>query len=201
MGYLDPWSQRYHEGGRRTIGRRIGRLAKGHAWLAAAGIRPNRPILGLNRLVLLAVGYPGRVALRKRRPPAAPANSATLRSFFDRSGGLARGTGFLTRFLVAWASITCWRNSAAAQSKINGWPRIQGGGMGRYLMPSSPIIRTRHYIMEFRWTRALSGGWRVGRGSNRLPTGRDSRMLATFECFQVAKIHDPHYARSLPHPR
>ncbi len=27
---------------------------------------------------------------------------ATLRSFFDRSSGLARGTGFLARFLVAW---------------------------------------------------------------------------------------------------
>ena len=27
---------------------------------------------------------------------------ATLRSFFDRSGGLARGTGFLARFLVSW---------------------------------------------------------------------------------------------------
>lgn len=27
---------------------------------------------------------------------------ATLRSFFDRSDGLARGTGFLARFLVAW---------------------------------------------------------------------------------------------------
>lgn len=38
----------------------------------AAGISPNRPILGLNRVVLLAVRYPGRVALRKRRPPPRP---------------------------------------------------------------------------------------------------------------------------------
>ena len=30
----------------------------------------------------------------------------TLRSFFDRSGGLARGTGFLARFLVAWPEST-----------------------------------------------------------------------------------------------
>ncbi len=30
----------------------------------------------------------------------------TLRSFFDRSGGLARGTGFLARFLVAWPKST-----------------------------------------------------------------------------------------------
>ncbi|WP_333879193.1 YfjI family protein [Methylobacter sp.] len=31
---------------------------------------------------------------------------ATLRSFFDRSGGLARGTGFFARFLVAWPEST-----------------------------------------------------------------------------------------------
>ena len=31
---------------------------------------------------------------------------ATLRSFFDRSGGLARGCGFLARFLIAWPEST-----------------------------------------------------------------------------------------------
>ncbi len=31
---------------------------------------------------------------------------ATLRSFFDRTGALARGTGFLARFLVAWPELT-----------------------------------------------------------------------------------------------
>lgn len=31
---------------------------------------------------------------------------ATLRSFFDRSGGLARGTGFLAHFLLAWPEST-----------------------------------------------------------------------------------------------
>lgn len=31
---------------------------------------------------------------------------ATLRSFFHRSGGLARGTGFLARFLLAWPEST-----------------------------------------------------------------------------------------------
>ncbi len=31
---------------------------------------------------------------------------ATLRSFFERSGALARGTGFLARFLVAWPEST-----------------------------------------------------------------------------------------------
>ena len=32
--------------------------------------------------------------------------AATLRSFFDRSGGLARGTGFLARFLSSWPEST-----------------------------------------------------------------------------------------------
>lgn len=31
---------------------------------------------------------------------------ATLRAFFEQSGGLARGTGFLSRFLVAWPEST-----------------------------------------------------------------------------------------------
>ncbi|MCG8053723.1 MAG: DUF3987 domain-containing protein, partial [Candidatus Thiodiazotropha endolucinida] len=31
---------------------------------------------------------------------------ATLRAFFEKSGGLARGTGFLARFLVAWPEST-----------------------------------------------------------------------------------------------
>jgi putative DNA primase/helicase len=31
---------------------------------------------------------------------------ATLRSFFDRSNGLARGTGFLARFLISWPKST-----------------------------------------------------------------------------------------------
>ncbi len=31
---------------------------------------------------------------------------ATLRAFFEKSGGLARGTGFLARFLVAWPAST-----------------------------------------------------------------------------------------------
>ncbi|MCP4467978.1 MAG: DUF3987 domain-containing protein, partial [Halieaceae bacterium] len=32
--------------------------------------------------------------------------AATLSSFFDRSGGLARGTGFMARFLIAWPEST-----------------------------------------------------------------------------------------------
>lgn len=47
---------------------------------------------------------------------------ATLRSFFDRSGGLARGTGFLARFLVAWpASTQGFRPFTEAPEH---WPRL-----------------------------------------------------------------------------
>lgn len=55
----------------------------------------------------------------------------TLRSFFDRSGGLARGTGFLARFLVAWPESTQghrhfteapphWPNLSAFHKRIAG---------------------------------------------------------------------------------
>ena len=37
---------------------------------------------------------------------ALQAQEATLRTFFERSSGLARGTGFLARFLVAWPEST-----------------------------------------------------------------------------------------------
>lgn len=47
---------------------------------------------------------------------------ATLRSFFDRSGGLARGTGFLARFLVAWpASTQGYRPFTEAPKD---WPKL-----------------------------------------------------------------------------
>ena len=46
----------------------------------------------------------------------------TLRSFFDRSGGLARGTGFLARFLIAWPESTQgYRPFTEAPSN---WPHL-----------------------------------------------------------------------------
>ena len=47
---------------------------------------------------------------------------ATVRSFFDRSGGLARGTGFLARFLVAWPQSTQGSRRFAEAPKS--WPRV-----------------------------------------------------------------------------
>lgn len=47
----------------------------------------------------------------------------TLRSFFDRSGGLARGTGFLARFLFAWPESTQgYRPFTEAREK---WPHLE----------------------------------------------------------------------------
>jgi putative DNA primase/helicase len=47
---------------------------------------------------------------------------ATLRVFFDRSGGLARGTGFLARFLVAWPQSTQGFRPFTDPPDI--WPRL-----------------------------------------------------------------------------
>ncbi|MGJ0485120.1 MAG: YfjI family protein [Methylomicrobium sp.] len=47
---------------------------------------------------------------------------ATLRAFFDKSGGLARGTGFLARFLVAWPEST--QGYRPFTDPPDTWPRL-----------------------------------------------------------------------------
>jgi putative DNA primase/helicase len=47
----------------------------------------------------------------------------TLRSFFDRSGILARGTGFLARFLVAWPEST--QGTRLFSSAPKSWPSLE----------------------------------------------------------------------------
>jgi len=47
---------------------------------------------------------------------------ATCRSFFDRSSGLARGMGFLARFLVAWPEST--QGFRAFTEAPANWPRL-----------------------------------------------------------------------------
>lgn len=46
----------------------------------------------------------------------------TLRSFFDKSAGLARGTGFLARFLVAWPQST--QGTRLFKDAPGQWPRL-----------------------------------------------------------------------------
>ncbi len=78
----------------------------------------------------------------------------TLRSFFDRSGGLARGTGFLARFLVAWPESTQgyrpfteappnWPHLAAFHKRIaailaNPVPMDEEGALSPALMMLAP---------------------------------------------------------------
>ncbi|MGJ0492176.1 DUF3987 domain-containing protein [Methylobacter sp.] len=47
---------------------------------------------------------------------------ATLRAFFDKSGGLARGTGFLARFLVAWPESTQGKRPFTDPPET--WPKL-----------------------------------------------------------------------------
>jgi putative DNA primase/helicase len=47
---------------------------------------------------------------------------ATLRAFFDKSGGLARGTGFLARFLVAWPEST--QGNRPFTDPPETWPKL-----------------------------------------------------------------------------
>ena len=47
---------------------------------------------------------------------------ATLRSFVERSGGLARGTGFLARFLLAWPEST--QGQRLFKDAPTDWPRL-----------------------------------------------------------------------------
>ena len=47
---------------------------------------------------------------------------STLREFFARSGGLARGTGFLARFMVAWPRST--QGTRAFTESPKDWPRL-----------------------------------------------------------------------------
>lgn len=48
----------------------------------------------------------------------------TLRAFFDNTKGLARGTGFLARFLVAWPESTMGTRMFTAPP--DGWPALAG---------------------------------------------------------------------------
>jgi putative DNA primase/helicase len=46
----------------------------------------------------------------------------TIRAFFDASGGLARGTGFLARFLIAWPTST--QGNRPFTEAPNNWPSV-----------------------------------------------------------------------------
>lgn len=82
----------------------------------------------------------------------------TLRSFFDKSGALARGTGFLARFLIAWPASTQgyrpfteapenWPALAAFNRRISEIlnqpvPLDDGGALVPPMLPLSPEAKT-----------------------------------------------------------
>ena len=56
--------------------------------------------------------------------------AAALREFFDRSGALARGIGFLARFLLAWPEST--QGSRPFTEAPANWPQQQPGRHGGF---------------------------------------------------------------------
>jgi putative DNA primase/helicase len=67
---------------------------------------------------------------------------ATLRAFFDKSGALARGTGFLARFLVTWPEST-QGNRPFTEAPAN-WPKL-----AEFHKRISSILNTPVPIDEF----------------------------------------------------
>lgn len=67
---------------------------------------------------------------------------ATLRAFFDKSGALARGTGFLARFLVAWPEST-QGNRPFTEPPAN-WPML-----AEFHKRITAILNTQPLIDEF----------------------------------------------------
>lgn len=66
---------------------------------------------------------------------------ATLRAFFDKSGGLARGTGFLARFLVAWPEST--QGNRPFTDPPEAWPKL-----ARFHQRITEILNTRAPVNE-----------------------------------------------------
>jgi putative DNA primase/helicase len=62
---------------------------------------------------------------------------STLRSFFDRSGGLARGTGFLARFLIAWPEST--QGYRLFSEPPTHWPALMAFNRRMAVLLSNPV--------------------------------------------------------------
>lgn len=66
--------------------------------------------------------------------------SATIRDFYDKNGNLARGTGFMARFLVAWPDST--QGYRPFREASGTWPRLSAFNvaMKRILETPPPIL-------------------------------------------------------------
>ena len=69
----------------------------------------------------------------------------TLREFFTRSGALARGTGFLARFLVAWPESTQGQRADSPKPRRTGRTLPHSiGALPRYWINPHPLMRMAH---------------------------------------------------------
>jgi putative DNA primase/helicase len=99
---------------------------------------------------------------------------ATLNSFFERSGGLARGTGFFARFLVALPESTqgtrffseapsAWPNLTLFNRRVQDLlsipaPFAEGGGLDPTLLSLSPEAKTLWTTFHDTIEKELGGG-------------------------------------------
>jgi putative DNA primase/helicase len=127
---------------------------------------------------------------------------ATLREFFARSGALARGTGFLARFLVAWPESTQgyrpfteapphWPALAALHRRIAALleqpaPVGEGGGLTPALLTLAPNTKTAWVAFNNAVEAELRSGGELYDVRDVASKSADNaaRLAALFHCFE-----------------
>ena len=127
---------------------------------------------------------------------------STLRSFFDKSAGLARGTGFLARFLVAWPQSTQgmrlfkdapdqWPKLAAYHQRIERilsvpTPMDDDGALTPSLIPLSAQAKAQwvEYHDEVETRLAVGGDYAEVRDVASKSADNAARLAALFHIFE-----------------
>jgi putative DNA primase/helicase len=127
---------------------------------------------------------------------------ATLQNFFDRSGGLARGTGFLARFLIAWPTST--QGSRPFTEAPANWPALaefnrriakilesrapvgEDGALNPPFLSLSPEAKARWICFHDRIESQLSSGGELADISDVASKTADNavRLAALFQIFE-----------------
>lgn len=110
--------------------------------------------------------------LHRERRTVNLTQEATLRAFFKQDGGLARGTGFLARFLIAWPESTQgfrpfteapenWPHLAAFNRRIAeilnlSSPIDDGGALHPAMLPMSPDAKDAEQPTRLQFLRGES---------------------------------------------
>lgn len=130
---------------------------------------------------------------------------STLKSFFDKSAGLARGTGFLARFLVAWPDST--QGSRSFTEAPDSWPRLEifnqriaeilkmdvpttvGGWLVPAMMEFTPEAKKLWIMFHDSLEAELSAGGRLYDVRDVASKAADNaaRLAALFQVFQHGK--------------